>query len=758
MVRFFRLSIRSRLIAAVGALAVISITATGLIAQQARTTNDTSRAALAANGIADLLIGAAGHWAFERGMTVTSLNAGPAASAETVSAITQQRATGDQAAAAALQAAALQPATAETASRLTAAQRAVIALRLQVDAALAQPRESRPDWLAPRLFKELTNLIELSQEFRRASAYEGGSIESSLARLPELKNAAWIMSEFAGRERAGLGAAIASGKPISPERMIELGNYRGRVESAWTELAAFVSRPGVAPAVREAASAVREALFGPFQSLREKIYAAGANDAAYPVDAATWVREATKPINTVLALSRAIGNEAGSIAVHAADGGQRRVLLALLALTTGVAVAAGAVFVAAVQVARPLTRMAVTTRRLADGELDMAVPCHGWHDELGTLSGAINVLREGMLQRRELQRQQAEAAALRERQQEQARQNVQHETEATAFVVDTIGQTLARMADRDLSCTIDAVLPGSYDRLRIDLGTAVDELRAALLAVVENAASISDNSASISSASDQLSARSQRQAASIEQVVASLNQLTKTVRDTAESAAAVSVVIHETKTDAERSGVIMQDAVSIMDAIQRSSRRIGEVTGIIDEMAFQTNLLALNAGVEAARAGEAGRGFAVVALEVRALAQRSAAAAKEIRDLIMKSGSQVETGVQMVGDAGAALTRILAQVMQVTQSVASIAAAAKQQSQSLHEFTAAAGDLENAAAEDAAMVEKTAAAARELSTDAIRLTSLTSRFRLTKAKPKGRTPDQSHIASGAARVHLARSA
>jgi methyl-accepting chemotaxis protein len=161
------------------------------------------------------------------------------------------------------------------------------------------------------------------------------------------------------------------------------------------------------------------------------------------------------------------------------------------------------------------------------------------------------------------------------------------------------------------------------------------------------------------------------------------------VKRAAEGAGQAQRVAAATTIDAERSGVVMQDAVGAMSAIEGSANRISQIIGVIDEIAFQTNLLALNAGVEAARAGEAGRGFAVVASEVRALAQRSAMAAKEIKALILESARHVVEGVKLVGETGTALNRIAGQVTELNRAVSDIAAGAKEQATGLHEVNTA---------------------------------------------------------------------
>jgi methyl-accepting chemotaxis protein len=178
---------------------------------------------------------------------------------------------------------------------------------------------------------------------------------------------------------------------------------------------------------------------------------------------------------------------------------------------------------------------------------------------------------------------------------------------------------------------------------------------------------------------------------------------------------------------------VVRQAVTAMAQIEKSSRQIGQIIGVIDEIAFQTNLLALNAGVEAARAGDAGKGFAVVASEVRALAQRSAEAAREIKDLISTSTRQVEEGVDLVGQTGEALERIVAQVGEITGLVGEIAASAREQSTGLAEVNTAVNQMDQVTQQNAAMVEQSTAASHSLAQEAEALSRLVARFRLNRA-------------------------
>jgi methyl-accepting chemotaxis protein len=248
--------------------------------------------------------------------------------------------------------------------------------------------------------------------------------------------------------------------------------------------------------------------------------------------------------------------------------------------------------------------------------------------------------------------------------------------------------------------------------------------------VAGNATGIRAGSGEIAKAADDLSRRTEQQAASLEETAAALDQITATVNRTAEGAGQAKTIVEAARSQAEASGEIVREAVGAMNAIEHSSRQIGQIIGVIDEIAFQTNLLALNAGVEAARAGDAGRGFAVVASEVRALAQRSAEAAKEIKGLIAASAGEVKSGVELVGRTSEALGAIVSQVSEISSVVGEIASSAHEQATGLKQVNTAVNQMDQMTQQNAAMVEQSTAASRNLSNEAEDLGRLMARFKV----------------------------
>jgi methyl-accepting chemotaxis protein len=285
-----------------------------------------------------------------------------------------------------------------------------------------------------------------------------------------------------------------------------------------------------------------------------------------------------------------------------------------------------------------------------------------------------------------------------------------------------------------LTYRIAAAFAPEYLKLRDDFNAAIASSQKAMQTIASTVLSIRSGAGEISQAVQDLSHRTEEQAASLEQTAASLGQITTTVKRTAEGAGQASQVVSQAKAEAEQSGVVVRDAVKAMDGIEKSAKEISQIIGVIDEIAFQTNLLALNAGVEAARAGEAGRGFAVVASEVRGLAQRSAEAAKEIKALISTSTAQVGNGVDLVGQTGEALERIVAQWTKINVVVSEIAASAYAQSTGLHEVNTAIDQMDRVTQQNAAMVEETTAASHALAVESNALAELVNKFKLGEEK------------------------
>ena len=380
---------------------------------------------------------------------------------------------------------------------------------------------------------------------------------------------------------------------------------------------------------------------------------------------------------------------------------------------------------------RPFNRLTIAMRRIAEGELDFAVSDTSRHDQVGAMAQALSVLQAASSSKLRLEQEAAATQRAAEVERTAREAAAARSAQAQAYVVTSLASGLTRLSKGDLTCRLVTPFDQEYDGLRTDFNTAIEQLSGLLRSLTGNATAIRSNVAEIADASDNLSRRTEQQAASLEETAAALDEITVTVRKTADGANHAREIVARTRDEAQRSGAIVQDAVSAMASIEQSSRQIGQIIGVIDEIAFQTNLLALNAGVEAARAGEAGRGFAVVASEVRSLAQRSAGAAKEIKALIAASARQVEAGVKLVGETGQTLTRMAGQVVEVTEVVGEIAASTHEQATGLAQVNTAVNQMDQFTQQNAAMVEQSTAATRCLAEESSQLEKMTAHFVLS---------------------------
>jgi methyl-accepting chemotaxis protein len=298
-----------------------------------------------------------------------------------------------------------------------------------------------------------------------------------------------------------------------------------------------------------------------------------------------------------------------------------------------------------------------------------------------------------------------------------------------AGVFGDIAQVMGKLADGDLRQRIENDYAGTFDGVKSDINRTMDNLREIVGKLAEVADQVDSAVGEITSGNSNLSSRTEQQAASLEETASSLEQLTATVGNNAENAQQANQLAAAARDTAQRGGDVVAEAIAAMEQISTSSKKIGEIVGVIDEIAFQTNLLALNASVEAARAGEQGRGFAVVATEVRNLASRSADAAKEIKDLIRDSGAKVEVGAELVGASGKTLDEIVTSVKKVGDIIAEIAAASSEQASGIDQVNRAVSEMDSMTQQNAALAEQTSAASLNVGGNAKELKQLVDFFR-----------------------------
>ena len=361
-------------------------------------------------------------------------------------------------------------------------------------------------------------------------------------------------------------------------------------------------------------------------------------------------------------------------------------------------------------ISTPITAITNVMHQLANDVLEVDVPGVGRGDELGAMAGAVEVFKDAAVEKRRIDRRRVAAAA------------------EQAVVVAALAEGLERLSAGAITFRVEQNFAPEYEKLRVDFNTAMERLMDTMTVVAARTTAIRLRTDGIAKASDDLSKRTERQAASVEATATALDQIAATMRKTAEGSQHAREVVGDAKMKAERSGELVRQAVEAMGSIEKSSRQITQIIGVIDDIASQTDILALNAGVEAARAGEAGRGFAVIASGVRTLAQRSAEAANKIKALISASSRQVEQGVRVVGETGKALEQIVVRVAEINGIVTEIAVSAGEQATGLDQVNTAVNQLDQVTQQNVAMIEETSAASQTLSQETEDLAGLISHF------------------------------
>ena len=419
-------------------------------------------------------------------------------------------------------------------------------------------------------------------------------------------------------------------------------------------------------------------------------------------------------------------------------------------------------------ITRPVLHVTKAMNELARGTTDVVLPRRSMTREINNMAAALEVFRDNALERLRLENESEAAQAERRRYtDEMARllsgmsemmngaargefsrrvevdfsvedlrvlaQNANHLVDTVDRNFNSVLEVMTGLAEGDLDRRMTGDASGAFAELQISVNSTFEKLTPLILSIRQAADTVSRVSDEIKGNASDLSQRTEHQAASLEETAATIEEITQTVKQSEARALEAMERVNEARSSTERSGGIVRDAVSAMGRIEQASGEIGKITDLIDEIAFQTNLLALNAGVEAARAGDAGRGFAVVAQEVRALAQRSADAAKNIKQLIAKTRSEVSSGVSLVNAAGASLETIETQVAEIDQHIRSISVAAREQSEGVLGINGAVGRIDRLTQENVGMVQNTVGAVADMSREAGRLLAMVEHFKAEQA-------------------------
>jgi len=433
----------------------------------------------------------------------------------------------------------------------------------------------------------------------------------------------------------------------------------------------------------------------------------------------------------------------------AAKSKRNLMILAAAAILVGL----GAAFLIAASFSRPIRHAMRVSEEIANGNFENAIVTKR-RDELGRLlksldqtratleevernkereraeqvallEARVEVERQKMMASQEqVQAEQARSAELREQAEAERQTKLEAERQAAleqargaeelGRLIETLGDRLARLSGGDLTVRMHDEVPEAYRQLVNDFNTTVDRLADTVAGIIASTKDVSNAAVEIATSTTDLSQRTEEQAAGLEETSASLQEMATSVKKNAENAQRANEFAAGMRNIADSSTTVVGNTVDAMSKIEASSGEISEITNVIDEIARQTNLLALNAAVEAARAGDAGRGFAVVATEVRSLAQRSSEAAKNIKELITNSSGQVKDGVELVNQAGEALSKIVESIREVSTIVADIATTTNEQALGIDHVNQALTQLDEVTQQNSALVEENAATAKTL--------------------------------------------
>ncbi|WP_374573018.1 methyl-accepting chemotaxis protein [Phenylobacterium sp.] len=569
-----------------------------------------------------------------------------------------------------------------------------------------------------------TNIVDAGLAALDAIAARAGESDLELGRIFGLYAGVVTGKELAGLERAAGAAALASGG-VTPESLQRVAELQGGQASAFRDMNAKADAAEAQLWSDFLASPANQHV----DKLRKTLTQSVGQPA--PMSGPDWFAATTARIDALHAIERRLVEEVRQRAGAAAAQEQRSLALTMAGVVAALLFTVAGGLIASRSILGPLGALTGDITRLAAGDTDLALSGAGRPDEIGAMTAAVAGFRDAILAKREadaaLAATEAEAEAARKAAETAAAQAER------ALVVGSIGQAMGRLAAGDLTFRLTADLPDAYRQLADDFNNAVAALGGVVVDIREMTDVLNGSAGELSRASTELSRRTEKDAASLEETAAALDETARSVSQTAEGVTSARQAVGAAAGSSKRSSQIMLDAVGAMAKIESSSTQIATIIGVIDEIAFQTNLLALNAGVEAARAGETGRGFAVVASEVRALAQRSADAAREIRELITVSGGHVKDGVRLVRETGGAIESIAEEISTIDRLIDDIAHSAEQQAATLSQVSSAVHHMDVATQHNAAMAEEGSAASASLTHESARLSSMMDHFRIGTA-------------------------
>jgi methyl-accepting chemotaxis protein len=596
------------------------------------------------------------------------------------------------------------------------------ALHEQSAAALLRPKAERPAGLAKEHFDYLTMLIESLDQLSTRLTVSMKLQDAFIDQLMEIKQLGWLARNAGGDAFTPITNAIG-GLPLPPDAMLVYVDLASRTDADWAILedtAIGLPLPArftdaVAKAKQEYfAPAYREFLRGTLQALIE--------GKKIDITADEWSRRGTTNLAYILHVAEVALDIAKEHAAAQRASATRTLGVELVLLAMAAALAGGMFWLVSGRVTGPLHQIQSAMMRLAGGDFTVVLPGLDRKDEIGAVANAVERFKVLADQKARLEAEEAtrrhhaetalQAKVTEERAQLAEKQAQLAQEQAEAF--RALGVGLGKLSSGDLTFRLTEGFTQSFAAIKDDFNATMAKIGETIGAIAAATREVANAAAEISTSTTDLSQRTEEQSSNLQETTSSMDQISATVKKNAENAQRANTSAGGTREVADRGGQVVAKAVGAMARIEESSGKISDIISVIDEIARQTNLLALNAAVEAARAGEAGRGFAVVASEVRSLAQRSAQAAKDIKDLIINSTGQVKEGVELVNQAGTALTEIVDSIKKVAEIVSEIAAASADQASGLEQVNTSLGQMDEVTQQNSALVEENAATAKTL--------------------------------------------
>ncbi|MEM9725653.1 MAG: methyl-accepting chemotaxis protein [Pseudomonadota bacterium] len=644
------------------------------------------------------------------------------------------------------------------------------ALRRRIDIQINAP-------LSERNISEITALpIEFNDGIGTLKATVGWlrydvTLVSPVAKaLQSIQSRSWEAREYAGRARTAYAIATLRAQAIPDDAALPVKLDRDRADQAWRGLVKIARTLKENAALRERMDAVEQAYFTDYLSVADRIDRISAQESAdvaraYGVEFREFFALSNAGLDALAKLANVAGGEISAYWRERETKAFFALIFSVLLLCALIGVIWAAISVVRMRVTRRLEEATAALTRVSDGDLQVDLQAKPSDlKEIAALVMAVAAFRDKLVELQDTEnRATADAAALEARAQmlgalqgelssvvsnavigdftgrvpamfedeelNEFAHDVNRLLETVHGGVGETGRVLAAMAKGDLDTRMEGSFFGAFAELQCNANETVERLDELVAKIAANSGQVRSSAGEITGGAEDLSSRAEHQASALEETAATMEEMSASIKSNADNSASASALAGEASGRAAAGGAIVASAVTAMHEIETSATKIADIISVIDGIAFQTNLLALNAAVEAARAGDAGKGFAVVASEVRALAQRSSDAARDIRGLIETSAGQVSEGVRLVRETGASLEGIATSIGEVESAVRDIASASVEQASGVEEITSSISHMDQMTQQNAAVAEQSAATARELTAGAERLQALLTFFK-----------------------------